>query len=108
MRKRTRMRGDPVALEYIQKAQCDGTHEHHPIEGGFRHPDGHWMSVSSWAGGYAKPLCKALLKGFEKRLSQPSQVYMAGEEEDEVPEIMDGQEAVDEEEDIEDELEKEF
>ena len=57
------MRGDARALRYVAKAQCDGGHEHHPIEGGFRHPDGFWMPLAEWAGGYSKQLCKALLKG---------------------------------------------
>lgn len=102
MRKRTRMREDALALRFVQRAQCDGGHGHHPIEGGFRHPDGHWMAVSEWAGGYPKALCRALLRGCGAALRAASEAFAQDELDEEVSEMADGQEAIEEEEAMED------
>ena len=90
IRKRTRMRGETSAMKYLAQAQCDGSHQHQHIEGGFRQANGKWMSLSVWAGGYGQALW-ALLKGCEEWLRTSHQVYV---EDDAMPEIVDGHEAL--------------
>ena len=107
MRKRTRMRGDALALRHLVRAQCDGGHEHQPIEGGFRHPGGYWMAVSEWAGGYSRRLCQALVRGCAEALQSASEALVADEPVEEAPELVDGQDAIDEEEAFEDQEEVE-
>ena len=94
MRKRTRLAGQAAVIRYMH-TWCPGTHEHHPIEGSFKNRDGHWESLSSWAGGYPIPFCKQLIRGAEEFLQ--NEAYVEDENLDEVPEDVDGQDAVDEE-----------
>ena len=94
MRKRTRLAGQAAVIRYMHR-RCPGTHEHHPIEGSFKNRDGHWESLSSWAGGYPIPFCKQLIRGAEEFLQ--NEAYVEDENLDEVPEDVDGQDAVDEE-----------
>ena len=84
-------------MRYLAQAQCDGSHQRQHIEGGFRQANGKWMSLSVWAGGYGQALCKALLRGCEEWLRSSHQ-------------IIDGHEAIEEEEerDLEDDLEMEM
>ena len=96
LRKRTRLVGQEKVLARMHKC-CPGDHEHHPIEGGFKDADGHWHALSSWAGGYPKEFCLNVLLGAEDFL-RSNEAYVEDDGEPEAPEIVDGEEAVEEEE----------
>ena len=80
------------------RKRCPGNHEHFPIEGSVRTKDG-TISLSSWAGGYPVPLCRAIMTGVINYIHRPDgkQVYVL---EDHVAEesYQDGMDAIREEE----------
>ena len=105
LKKRTRVVGQAAVIRYMHR-QCPGNHEHHPIEGSFKNKEGKWESLSAWAGGYPVPFCKHLLRGAEEFLE--NEAYVEDEHIDEVPEDVDGQDAADEEDAIQELKEERF
>ena len=82
--------------------RCPGDHQHHQFEGTVKTSAYGRISLSSWAGGYPLPLCRAIMRGvhtfLDKRANDTrTEVYML---EDQVPEeaIQEGEEGIDEEE----------
>lgn len=113
MKKYTTVAGQPTVVKYLQDVKCQRNHEHAPIEGSYQGEDGRWRSLSDFAGGYPKELCQRLLQGAEEYLQGAgiAGTYMEeGEsmDEDEVPEPIAGEEAIEEEEQLQDQSEGEF
>ena len=97
LRKSTRFVGPELIVREL-RSRCPGTHQHHPIEGTVKTPEG-TVSLSSWAGGYPLPLCKAIMKGVRAfMLAAPEKQVLALDED--IPEgiFQDGDEAIREEE----------
>ena len=114
MKKRTRFMGQPEVVQFLQE-KCQGCQEHHPIEGKFQ-KDGKWYSLSEYAGGYPIPLCTAMIKGAEAYL-QRNEAYVEDEESDGYEQsileddgkpavtegdMIDGEDAIQEEEEFQD------
>ena len=100
LRKPTRFVDPEVVVKELRK-RCPGTHTHHPIEGTVKTPDG-TMSLSSWAGGYPLPLCRAIMRGVSNfMLAAPEKQVLALDED--IPEgiFQDGDQAIREEEERE-------
>ena len=97
LKKATRFVGQEEIVAELRK-RCPGNHEHFPIEGSVRTKDG-TISLSSWAGGYPVPLCRAIMTGVINYIHRPDgkQVYVL---EDHVAEesYQDGMDAIREEE----------
>lgn len=100
MRKRTMLRGQEKVVKHM-RCKCDGSHTHHPIEGNFRDDQGHWRSLSEWAGGYTAKFCEKILEGAEEFLLSNQAMVEDHPERDVVPQVMDGQEAINEEKSLE-------
>ena len=98
LKKATRFVGQEEIVAELRK-RCPGNHEHFPIEGSVRTKDG-TISLSSWAGGYPIPLCRAIMTGVINYIHRPEdkQVYVF---DDHVAEesYQDGMDAIREEED---------
>ena len=105
LKKATLIYGPRAVVEQLKDLKCDGSHEHHPIEGGYRTESGKWAALSEYAGGYPKELCERLVRGSEDFLEASNGVYVEDEElesEQGVPEPVDGDEAIHEEEQLAD------
>ena len=100
MKKRTMLRGQEKVLMRM-RCKRKGDHEHHPIEGSFQDDQGHWRSLSEWAGGYTAKFCEKVLEGAEQFLLSNQAMVEDHPDRDVVPEVIDGQEAIDEEKGLE-------
>ena len=100
MRKRTMLRGQEKVLMHM-RCKCKGDHDHQPIEGSFQDDQGQWRSLSDWAGGYTAKFCEKVLEGAEQFLLSNQAMVEDHPERDVVPEVIDGQEAIDEEKGLE-------
>ena len=76
LKKATLIYGPRAVVEQLKDLKCDGSHEHHPIEGGYRMESGKWAALSEYAGGYPKELCERLVRGSEDFLEASNGVYM--------------------------------
>eukprot|EP00435_Cladocopium_sp_Y103_P057834 s201_g20.t1 len=100
LKKSTRFAGQEEIVAELRK-RCPGDHEHFPIEGTVKTQDHGTISLSSWAGGYPIPLCRAIMRGVLSYLHRPA---AAGKDtyvlEDYVAEesFQDGAEGIEEEE----------
>ena len=109
LKKLTQISGPEAVVAPLQGLKCDGSHEHHPIEGGYRTESGRWAALSEYAGGYPKGLCKLLIRGAEDHLAATNGTYVEDDmfpSEDEVPEPVDGDDAIHEEEQLADQDEE--
>ena len=105
LRKRTRFMGNEEVVAPL-RLKCDGSHEHWPIEGKFKDESGRWQALSEWAGGYPIALCNAIMDGAENFMrNQPNVLVEDLGEEGVMSEgdMIDGDDAVREEEQVLDE-----
>ena len=101
IKKPTRFVGQAEVVSELHH-RCPGDHQHHQIEGTVKTSAYGRISLSSWAGGYPLPLCRAIMRGVHTFLDKQAndtrtEVYML---DDQVPEeaIQEGEEGIDEEE----------
>ena len=105
LRKRTRFMGNEEVVAPL-RLKCDGSHEHWPIEGKYKDESGRWQALSEWAGGYPIALCNAIMDGAENFMrNQPNVLVEDLGEEGVMSEgdMIDGDDAVREEEQVLDE-----
>ena len=105
MKKRTRFMGQEEVVAPLRRTCCHD-HDHWPIEGKYKDSNGRWQALSEWAGGYPLALCHAMIDGFENFYKKPSSVYVEDDGEDHAlsdGDMVDGDDAVQEEEQILDE-----
>lgn len=108
LKKLTQVAGQKDVVQYLDGWKCPGDHEHHPIEGTYTTEDGHRAALSEFAGGYPPKLCHLLLDGAEAFYKKNPEVYVEEEYElDElVPEPVDGDEAIEEEDQLREQVEE--
>ena len=107
MKKLTQVAAQPAVVQFLDGLRCPGDHEHHPIEGGYRTSKGWWASLSEFAGGYPKEMCHRLLAGAEAYYDERG-TYVEDdgyEYDDVVPEPIDGDHAIEEEEQLHEQIE---
>ena len=100
LKKATRFVGQEEIVAELRK-RCNGEHEHFPIEGSVRTEEYGTISLSSWAGGYPIPLCKAIMRGalsFLHRPAAPGKEIYVLEEFVAEESFQDGAEGIEEEE----------
>ncbi|CAE7228738.1 RE1, partial [Symbiodinium sp. CCMP2456] len=76
LRKSTLLRAQPEILRAACR-RCPGTHRHAPSFGGVRAPNGRWVSVAGFAGGYTRAFSEAVVKGAEAYLEGKKRTYFA-------------------------------
>ena len=100
LKKPTRFVGQEEIVSELRE-RCQGDHVHFPIEGSVRTEEFGTISLSSWAGGYPIPLCRAIMRGALSFLHRPAatgkDIYVLEEFVAEES-FQDGAEGIDEEE----------
>ena len=71
LKKPTRFVGQEEIVSELRE-RCQGDHVHFPIEGSVRTEEFGTISLSSWAGGYPIPLCRAIMRGALSFLHRPA------------------------------------
>ena len=104
LKKPTRFVGQEEVVAPLRK-RCDGCHEHYAIEGTVATKEFGTISLSSWAGGYPKPLCAAIMKGvtsfLEKQAAAPPKAVYTLDDRIAEGAFQDGLDALEEELDME-------
>ena len=108
LKKLTQIAGQREVVQYLDGKKCTGDHEHHPIEGTYTTEEGKRAALSEFAGGYPPQLCNLLLDGAEAFYKKPQEAYVEEEyESDELaPEPIDGDEAIEEEDQLQEQIEE--
>ena len=105
MKKATQVVGQAEVVRHLNGLKCRGGHSHHPIEGTYTTAEGRSAALSDYAGGYPVDMCHRILKGAEEFYQVKSLGTFVEDDddyqyEDTVPEMIDGDEAIEEEEQL--------
>lgn len=105
MKKATQVVGQAEVVRHLNGLKCRGGHQHHPIEGTYTTEEGRSAALSDYAGGYPADVCHRILKGAEEFYQVRSQGTFVEDDdeyqfEDTVPEMVDGDEAIEEEDQL--------